>query len=199
MSTSNVSYPTVTHWINDYVKKQTENLSAIKHAEVAKLIHIFFMAHQADRQIFVIGNGGSAANASHFATDLGKLPNNRMKQRFRVQSLNDNVPWITALGNDFNFNTIFAEQLQNLAREGDLLVAISVSGASGNLIKAVQWANANKLETIALVGTSGQGQLAYEAKNKIVVNEDHYGRVEDIQMTILHMVAYAFAQLDIAA
>lgn len=197
MSTS-ISYPTVTRWITDYIKKQTESLSAIKHAEVAKLIHIFYIAHQDDRQIFVIGNGGSAANASHFATDLGKLSANRLPRRFRVQSLTDNVPWITALGNDFNFNTIYADQLKNLAREGDLLVAISVSGASGNLIEAVKWANANKMETLALVGKKGQGQLGDEAKNKIVINEDHYGRVEDVQMTILHMIAYAFAQLEVA-
>lgn len=197
MSTS-VSYPTVTRWIDDYIKRQTQNLGAIKHDEIAKLIHVFFMARQDDRHIFVIGNGGSAANASHFATDLGKLSANRNARRFRVQSLADNVPWITALGNDYNFNTIFVDQLQNMARPGDLLVAISVSGASGNLISAVQWANENRLETVALVGKSGQGQLAYEAKNKIIINEDHYGRAEDIQMTILHMVAYAFAQLELA-
>jgi D-sedoheptulose 7-phosphate isomerase len=197
MSTSESSYPIVTNWIKSYIQQQTAALTAIKHAEVAKLIHIFFMAWQADRQIFVIGNGGSAANASHFATDLGKGTATKLARRFRVHSLTDNVPWITAIGNDFSFNRIFVDQLQNLAREGDLLVAISVSGASGNLIGTVQWANANNMETIALVGKGGQGQLGYEAKNKIMINEDHYGRAEDVQMTILHMIAYAFKELEI--
>jgi D-sedoheptulose 7-phosphate isomerase len=192
------SYPVVTNWISDYIKRQTKTLTAIANHDVAKLIHIFYMAWQADRQIFVIGNGGSAANASHFATDLGKGTAGKMARRFRVQSLTDNVPWITALGNDFNFNTIYSEQLKNMAREGDLLVAISVSGASGNLISAVQWANENKIETLALVGKNGEGMLGYEAKNKLVIDEHHYGRAEDIQMAILHMIAYAFKELEIA-
>lgn len=189
------SYPEAQKWIGNYIKDQRALLNTIDHADVSKLIHILFTAWENDRQIFVIGNGGSAANASHFATDLGKLTATKMKRRFRVQSLTDNVAWITALGNDANFNLIFSEQLKNSGQKDDVLIAISVSGASGNVIYAVQIANELGLNTVAIVGKNGQGQLAHEAKTKIVLNSDHYGRVEDAQMTILHMAAYAFKEL----
>ena len=144
-----------------------------------------------DRQIFVFGNGGSAANASHFATDLGKGASDKVGGRFRVLSLNDNVSWMTALGNDYSYDDVFVRQLMNYGRPGDLMLTMSVSGNSPNLVKAIEWAKKNGLHTVALVGGK-RGRLAELAEQVIVVNDTHYGRVEDAHMGICHMLCYAF-------
>jgi D-sedoheptulose 7-phosphate isomerase len=155
---------------------------------VTKLIR---EAGENGRNIFVVGNGGNAANASHFATDLGKGASDVFAKRFRVLSLSDNAAWMTALGNDYSFEDVFVRQLMNFAQPGDVLIASSVSGGSPNLVNAVDWASAHGLETIALVGAR-RGRLAEVAKKAIVIEDTHYGRVEDAQMTILHIFAYAF-------
>jgi D-sedoheptulose 7-phosphate isomerase len=162
-------------------------------AEIERLTHTLRRAWLADAQVFVIGNGGSAANASHFATDLGKGASDRLPRRFRVLSLTDNVAWLTALGNDYSFDDAFVRQLQNYARRGDVLLAASVSGGSPNLVKAFEWANEQGLETAAIVGAK-RGRLAEIAGQAIVVADTHYGRVEDVQMNILHMLCYAFME-----
>ena len=105
-----------------------------------------------DRQIFVFGNGGSAANASHFVTDLGKGASDKVGKRFRVLSLTDNVSWMTALGNDYSYEDVFVGQLQNYGKPGDIALSISVSGNSPNCVKALDWAKKNGLRTVALVG-----------------------------------------------
>src|SRR4030095_5372755 len=107
---------------------------------------------------------------------------------------NDNTPWITALGNDYAYDQIFAKQLANFARAGDVVLSMSVRGQSPNLGKAFEWANERELETIALVG-SKRGRLAEIANHTIVIDSDHYGRVEDAHMTICHLLAYAFMEL----
>jgi D-sedoheptulose 7-phosphate isomerase len=157
------------------------------------LIATFQKALADDRQIFVFGNGGSAANASHFVTDLGKGASDKVSRRFRVMSLNDNVSWMTALGNDYDYDQIFVQQLINYARKGDLVFTLSVSGNSPNVVKALEWSVANGLETIALVGGK-RGRMAEIAKQVIVTESTHYGRVEDVQMHICHMLCYAFME-----
>jgi D-sedoheptulose 7-phosphate isomerase len=161
---------------------------------VADLIETVRAAWLADAQIFAIGNGGSAASASHFATDLGKGASDKLNRRFRVHSLTDNTAWITALGNDYSYDDVFVRQLQNYARPGDVLIAASVSGDSPNLVRAFDWANAHGLQTAAIVGGK-RGRLAQIAGQAIVIDDTHYGRVEDVQMNILHMVCYAFMEL----
>ncbi len=183
------------HWIADYIAAQQRALSSVTPAQLAPLIETLREAHRNDRQIFVIGNGGSASNASHFAVDLGKGASDKLPRRFRVQSLTDNTAWITAIGNDYSYDDIFVRQLQNFARPGDVLITTSVSGNSPNLVKAFQWAQDTGLKTIALVG-SKRGRLAdlgTESGHQVIVIDDtHYGRVEDVQMNILHMLCYAF-------
>ena len=100
-------------WINDYLKTQKAALDSIPVEAVAKLIETFQQALAKDRQIFVFGNGGSAANASHFITDLGKGSSDKINRRFRCLSLNDNVSWMTALGNDYSYEDIYLRQLMN--------------------------------------------------------------------------------------
>jgi D-sedoheptulose 7-phosphate isomerase len=166
------------NFLKDYIQKQKQTLDSIPMDEVASVVALFKEALDKDQQIFVFGNGGSAANASHFVTDLGKGSSDKTYRRFRCLSINDNTPWITALGNDYAYDEIFSRQLMNFSRRGDLMLVMSVSGNSPNLVKAASWAKENGVRVIALVGAR-KGKLAELADIALVVNDDHYGRVED--------------------
>jgi len=183
----------VKRWISNYLSAQKAAHDSISVDAVAELIGKLRAALREDRQIFVFGNGGSAANASHFATDLGKGASDKLKQRFRVICLSTNVSWMTALANDYAYEDVFSGQLQNYARPGDLVLGISVSGNSPNCVKAMAWAKQNGLHTVALVGAK-RGRMAEIAEQVIVVDDTHYGRVEDAQMTICHLLCYAFLE-----
>jgi D-sedoheptulose 7-phosphate isomerase len=180
-------------WISEYVQAQKAALDSIPHDAVAGLIEKMRLALHAGRHIFVFGNGGSAANASHFVTDLGKGSSDKVGRRFRCLSLNDNVSWMTAIGNDYAYEDVYLRQLENYGQAGDLVLALSVSGSSPNVVKAVEWANQHGLETIALVGAK-RGALGKSAKHVIAIDSTHYGRVEDAQMAICHMLCYAFIE-----
>ena len=130
-----------------FLERIGQELLKVDPAEVQLLADMMFAAYQQGKMIFVIGNGGSGSNASHFCEDIGKgtlkLPddlNNDTKKRFRILSLTDNTPYILAWGNDEGFDRVFLEQLRNLASPGDLLIAISGSGNSRNILSAVEWA-----------------------------------------------------------
>src|SRR2546423_2422648 len=146
-------------WIADYLRQQKAALDSIPVDAVAQILEKLRAALKEDSQIFVFGNGGSAANASHFVTDLGKGAADKIGRRFRVMSLNDNVSWMTALGNDYAYEDIFVRQLENYARPGDFVLVMSVSGNSPNVVKAVQWAKDHGVYTAALVGAK-RGRLA---------------------------------------
>ena len=180
-------------WIKDYITAQKAAHDSIPVEGVAQLVEKLKLALKDDRQIFVFGNGGSAANASHFATDLGKGSSDKLGKRFRVLSLNDNVSWMTALGNDYAYDEVFVRQLMNYGKAGDLVLTMSVSGNSPNLVKAIEWAKKNGLHTVALVGAK-RGRLAEIAEQVLVVSDTHYGRVEDAHMGICHMLCYAFME-----
>ncbi len=180
-------------WIGDYIKAQKAAHDSIPVEAVAELIEKLRTALREDRQIFVFGNGGSAANASHFATDLGKMASDKVGKRFRVISLNESVGWLTALANDYAYEEVFAGQLQNYGKPGDLVLALSVSGNSPNCVKALEWAKAHDLRTVALVGAR-RGRMAEIAEQVIVINDTHYGRVEDAQLGICHAACYAFVE-----
>src|SRR5438445_13461702 len=117
-------------WITDFVDGQKAALDSIPVHGVAQLIEKLQKILAEDRQIFVFGNGGSAMNASHFATDLGKGSSDKIGRRFRVLSLNDNISWMTALGNDYAYEDVYVRQLINYAKPGDAVLALSVSGSS---------------------------------------------------------------------
>ncbi|HPA21012.1 MAG TPA: SIS domain-containing protein [Verrucomicrobiae bacterium] len=182
-----------TLWTGRYIEAHGRALRSIPPKKIAELVGVLRAALDADRQIFAFGNGGSAANASHFATDLGKGASDKIGRRFRVMSLNDNVPWLTALGNDYAYEDIFVRQLQTYARSGDIALGMSVSGASPNIVKALRWARDNGLVTIALAG-SRPGGIRDIAQHVIVIDDAHYGRVEDAHMTICHLLCYAFME-----
>jgi D-sedoheptulose 7-phosphate isomerase len=190
--------PHFSRWMSEYRDRQQQIYAALPLEQVAGVVTLLGLARDQGAQIFVFGNGGSAANASHFATDLGKGASDVSPSRFRILSLNDNSAWMTALGNDYSFEDVFLRQLQNYARPGDLALCMSVSGNSPNLVRAMRWARENGLVTVALVGAK-RGGLADIVEHLLVIPDTHYGRVEDAQMTICHMLSYAFMEAADAA
>lgn len=180
-------------YLQHYILQHKKAIDSISVPDVSLLIEKLRTALKEDRQIFVFGNGGSGSNASHFVTDLGKSASDKTFRRFRCLSLNDNVAWMTAIGNDYRYEDIFKRQLENYARPGDVVMVLSVSGNSPNLVTAIEWCKNNLVYTIALVGGKG-GRLAALADQVLLINEEHYGRAEDAQMTICHMICYAFIE-----
>jgi len=180
-------------WLNEYLRAQHAAFDSIPMDSVADIVRMLRTALDEDRQVFVFGNGGSASNASHFITDLGKGASDKLGKRFRCMSLNDNVSWMTAIGNDYAYEEIFSRQLMNYGKPGDIAMAISVSGNSPNVVHGLEWAKKNGLRTIALVGAR-RGKAAEIAERAIAIDSTHYGRVEDAQMLICHMLCYVFIE-----
>ena len=157
-------------------------------AQVENVSDLIEQAYDAGRFVFIIGNGGSGANASHLCEDLAKctLRDFENQKRLKVLSLTDNTAGIMAWGNDEGYDRIFLEQLKNLASPGDLLLAISGSGNSPNILKAVEWANAQRAETVGFTGFSG-GQ-AQGAGTRITCTSavDDMGIVESLHQVVFH-------------
>ena len=176
-----------------YLDRFQRELSKVDAASIQRWSDAVFSAWQGQKQVFIIGNGGSGTTASHLAEDLAKgtIPdaslNDEEFQRLRVQSLTDNVGWIMAVGNDLAYDQIFVQQLMNLAQPGDLLIAISGSGNSPNILNAVDWANRHGVKTFGLTGYSG-GQLQGMQQDGIHVALDDMGMVESIHLGIHHWV-----------
>ncbi len=176
-----------------FLDRVAQELGRINPAEVKALADAIFRCYEASRFVFVIGNGGSGSNSSHFCEDLGKCTlrredfDNDQKKRLRILSLTDNTPYILAWANDEGFDRVFAEQLKNLASPGDLLIAISGSGNSPNILRAVEWANRNGLATFGCTGFSG-GKLRALAHHGLHVPLDDMGIVESIHLAAFHWV-----------
>ena len=176
-----------------FLERIGQELLRIDPREVAALSDLIHEAYTKDRFVFIIGNGGSGSNASHFCEDLGKGTlrredfDNDKKKRLRILSLTDNTPYILAWGNDEGFDRVFVEQLKNLASPGDALVAISGSGNSPNVLRAVEWAYRNGLKTFGCTGFGG-GKLRGLARQGLHVPLDDMGIVESIHLTAFHWV-----------
>ncbi|MFH1788668.1 MAG: SIS domain-containing protein [Candidatus Altiarchaeota archaeon] len=164
-------------------------LDALPAGDVREVVEILAKARDEGRCVFVFGNGGSAATASHFANDLAKGAIRGKDKRFKAVCLADNVPLMLAWGNDTDFSKIFAEQLKNLLSPGDVVIGISGSGNSKNVLAAIEYANENGATTIGFTGMGG-GRLKDAAEHSIVVSSNHMGRVEDVHLILAHVVAY---------
>ena len=179
--------------VSAFLDRVGRELSRIDPAEVKALADAIFECYENRRMVFLCGNGGSGSNASHFCEDLGKGTlrredfDNDAKPRLRVLSLTDNTPYILAWANDEGFERVFVEQLKNLAGPGDLLIAISGSGNSANVLRAVEWANGHGLKTFGCTGFSG-GKLKSLAQQSLHVPLDDMGMVESIHLTAFHWV-----------
>lgn len=176
-----------------FLKRMADELLRLDPAEVTKLADLMHDCYRAGKTIFVIGNGGSGSNASHFCEDIGKGTLRKQdfdddaKKRFRILSLTDNTPYILAWGNDEGFDRVFLEQLKNLAGEGDLLIAISGSGNSPNVLRAVEWANRHKLTTFGCTGFTG-GKLRGLTRHNLHVDLADMGIVETLHLAAFHWV-----------
>lgn len=176
-----------------YKAALTKAIDSIDLEKVNQAIEWFREARAAGRTIFVCGNGGSASTASHFVCDMVKGASYERATRFRIMALTDSLPTITAYANDVGYDCVFAQQLENFARPGDLLLAISGSGNSPNVLRAAEYANAAGCRTIALTGRDG-GKLGPLAQLNIQAPVPHMGRIEDAHMIVCHMIAYCFME-----
>jgi D-sedoheptulose 7-phosphate isomerase len=175
----------------DYVSRLQAALEALSRAELVELGEMLSRAYRNGKQVFTVGNGGSSSLASHMAADLAKNTIGPNMRRFRIMSLNENASIVTALANDLGYENIFSEQLSNLIRAGDVLIVVSASGNSPNIIKAIECAQAQSAEVVGLLGFDG-GRAAELADLAIVVSSWDYGIVEDVHLTINHILVEHF-------
>ena len=164
-------------------------LRRIDPVEIGRFIDTLLDARARSAMIFFIGNGGSAATASHFANDLS-IGTNEFDKPFRAVSLTDNVPVITAIGNDFGYEEIFVRQLRALGKSGDILIGISASGNSPNLVKAFEYADSVGIRTVAITAFDG-GRMKSIASHGVHVPTDlkEYGPAEDAHLVLDHLVS----------
>jgi D-sedoheptulose 7-phosphate isomerase len=172
-----------------YKDELLETLQKIDTTQVDGAVAWFKEVLDNDRHVFVCGNGGSGSTASHFVCDVLKGASFNREKRFRILSLCDSVPTLTAYSNDVCYDSAFVEQLKNYARPGDLVMAVSGSGNSPSVVKAVEYANSAGCKTIALTGRDG-GKLGQVGQLNIQVPVQHMGRIEDAHLIICHMIAY---------
>lgn len=175
---------------------KSELLQAIQSIDldaVQRAIEVLRRARDEGRHIFTCGNGGSAATASHFVCDILKGASFGREKRFRIMALTDSLSTLTAYSNDVSYECVFVEQLKNFASKGDVLISISGSGNSPNVLRAMEYANSIGCHTIALSGRDG-GKLGPLAETEIRVAHPHMGRIEDGHMIVLHMMGYYFME-----
>ncbi len=174
-----------------YVQNLVGTLQSLDLSKVDQAIEWLREARDNGNTIFTCGNGGSAATASHFVCDIVKGASYQREKRFRIMALTDNLAAITAYSNDVSYECVFVEQLKNFAKPGDVLIAISGSGNSPNVLRAVEYANELGCKTIGMTGRDG-GKLGPLSQLNIHAAEPHMGRIEDAHMIACHMIGYAF-------
>lgn len=185
--------PGIDRTINRYLRDLDAGIANVDLKEVERLSDYVYDAWRQERSIFVFGNGGSGATASHFAEDLGKNAlrvtdlADDTKVRPIVMSLTDNTSWITAIANDLDYEQVFVQQLVHFARAGDLVLAISGSGNSPNVITAVNWAKRRRMMTFGLTGFDG-GRLRQIQQDGLHIPVKDMGMVESLHLTVLHWV-----------
>lgn len=181
-----------------YFSELSDLIGKLDYESLAAFIDMIWDAYNRQTNIYFMGNGGSAGIASHMAADIGKNAmtdwSDNNEDRFRTLALTDNVEWMTALANDVGYENVFVEQLKNLARPGDMIVAISSSGNSPNVVKAAEWAKAHGLGVAVMVGFEG-GKLKDIADVSVWVPVKHYGYVEGLHGDIHHYVVEALKHL----
>lgn len=179
--------------IQRYLGEVQEVLDALPEEAIRDVVDILLSANYVGSTIFTLGNGGSAATASHFACDLAKGTIRENRPRFRVIPLTDNVPLMTAWSNDVAYQDMFAEQLRNLIREGDVVVAFSGSGNSENVLRAVRLAQRARGITVGLTGFSG-GALRDMVDVPVVVPCHCMEQIEDVHVILCHLICTVLRQ-----
>lgn len=173
--------------VKNYFSSYSMLADKINYTSIQGGIDIIKEKYISNKKIITCGNGGSAFTASHYITDWNKMVNLETGKKFRGISLCDNIGLITAFGNDLSYDQVFAGQMASLADEGDLLIAISGSGNSLNVICAVEYANNNGIDSLAIVGYDG-GKLMQIAKYSVLVPSFDMQLCEDVHLMFGHMV-----------
>ena len=175
--------------IRKYLDWTIDSCNKIDPHQVQNLVDLLMNARKNKQGIFVVGNGGSAATASHLSMDLGKgtLRNPVDNTRFRINSLTDNLPYLTAWANDFDYEQVFEQQLRNLSSSGDMGIGISASGNRPNILRAIEYGKSAGLVTVGMTGFSG-GKLKKIADHVIHIPVNDYGMVENMHMIIVHII-----------
>ena len=177
--------------INDYFETLCTLLSELDREELVSSFKVVENKLKQRKTIFLAGNGGSAATASHALVDLNKTilghSKNYRNIRLRAISLTDNMPTLTAIGNDLSYKDVFSESLKNLANPGDLLIVITGSGNSPNIISVIKTARDLQVETLGLLGFNG-GKALKILNHKVIVRSESYGHIEDIHMIYIHLL-----------
>jgi D-sedoheptulose 7-phosphate isomerase len=181
----------------DFIDRYLDELKAvvqlISRDAVRSVVDALLEAWKEQQTVFLIGNGGSAATASHMMNDLNKYTAVAGMPRFRAMALTDNVPFMTAVGNDIEYAEIFVEPLKNLLQPGDLLIAMSASGNSPNIVRAVEYAQGEGARVIGFCGQPG-GRLAQLAHLKVVIPSDRIGHQEDGHLILNHVITAALSE-----
>ncbi len=172
----------------EYLADLKKCLSELSAREIEEVAGIMLDAYRKNKRIFIMGNGGSATTAMHFARDLQIGTAVEGKPRIRTACLADNVAFITAIGNDINYESIFKEQLIGQIEKGDVIIGISASGNSPNVLQAIDYANKNGAITIGFIGFGG-GKLKDMARKSLVLSMKKYQQVEDIHMVLAHIIS----------
>lgn len=187
------------NFIDGYLAEVTRCLQTLDKEKIELVIDVLVAAYKKDRKVFILGNGGAASNASHMACDLGKGTLQRVydntERRFRVISLTDNVALMTAFANDLSFDDIFIQQLRNLVETDDVVIALSGSGNSKNVVKAIEYAKSCGAVTIGILGFKTGGKLGKLADYSIITDSTHYGPIEDMESIINHLIASWIAKI----
>ena len=186
----------------EYLNRLRAELARVDRGALERWADLVYRAWRDDRFVYIIGNGGSGTTASHMSEDLGKStlrPEDLLdpsRKRLKVLSLTDNAGWIMAVGNDVSYDQIFVQQLMNYGRAGDVLIAISGSGNSPNILRAVEWANEHDLVTFGLTGYSG-GKLKQIQRDGLHIDLPDMGMVESIHLCLFHwMLNDVFARIN---
>ena len=178
---------------DQYLDRLSKELGRVDQAALQTWADLVYRAWDHNRFVFILGNGGSGTTASHMSEDLGKSTlrldelGDDSKRRLKVLSLTDNAGWIMAVANDLSYDQIFVQQLMNYGGAGDLVIAISGSGNSRNILNAVDWANRRHLTTFGLTGYDG-GKLKRMQQHGLHVELDDMGMVESIHLCLFHWV-----------
>jgi len=180
--------------VDAYLSRLARTIERISREQVWAVVNVLFDAWRQGKHVFICGNGGSAATASHMANDLNKLTIVDGKRRMKVLALTDNVPLMTAWGNDTAYENIFVEQMLNFLEPGDVVIGISTSGNSPNVLRAAEVARAYGAITVGLTGHEG-GRLKDLVDYCIFIPDDYIGRQEDGHMILDHVIATALHQL----
>jgi D-sedoheptulose 7-phosphate isomerase len=180
--------------ISSYLKDLQNIVGQVDSQQIYEIVKILQDAKKNKKQIFMIGNGGSASTANHFTCDFGKNASHSDNERFKIISLCDNISYITAYGNDVGYESVFEEQLKNLMEEGDIVFAISASGNSSNIINAVEFAIEKKGLVISLTGGNG-GKLKGLSNVNLNVSSNVIEQVEDLHLIFEHIIVFVFKHM----